>query len=288
MDNSEIDIFGMMNVIWKKKKQILLFTALVSVASVLISSTQPKYYETQKTAFILKPDNTIYKNQQVWPVEYYEKFSKSPEILNAVLENLPKEVKLEENIAPTSYLKSILRVQSKIIPAIRNFTTSAIRLTYFVRHRDPSSAHKILDTWQNIIENKFPKHDAEVNFSNYSEKKEHLKLIKAEWDEDKKKLADFNGSYNILNKTKKSQSTQRLLATAYIHIENTMSKMDPNKALNTKIENIKKLNAQKFPLEEKYLIEKETLKEHKLQLKLEPRTHKVVITNNIGISGFKN
>lgn len=286
MDNSEVNLYQMINVIWKKKKPILLFTALTAVASALISNVQPKYYETQKTAYILKPDHNIYKNLQTWPAEFYENYSKSPGILKAVLENLPKEVQFEENIAPMSYLKTILRVQSQFISANGILTAPAIKLTYFARHPDPSSAHKIVNTWQNIIESNFPKHNDKVNFGDFSEKEEQLKRKRNKWGEDKKKLADFNESYNIANKTRKLQSIQRLLVTARVNFETKMNQMDPTKIHDAKIAKIKILKSQKLSLKERYQLEEETLKEHKRQLNLEPKLIKLTRNTTNGLTGI--
>ena len=96
------------------KKQILFYSVLIVVGAVMFSYAQPKYYETHMDAFVLQSKGKTSNSQQFLPLEYYERFSRSPDTLKAVLERLPKEVKFEGNILPLDQLMSMLRVKSKI------------------------------------------------------------------------------------------------------------------------------------------------------------------------------
>ena len=104
VNDSEIDLFQVMAIIWEKKKQILSYTVLIVVGAVLFSYFQPKYYETKMVALVLPSQGDAFSSKHSLPLEYYEQFSKSPEILKAVLERLPSEVKFEDNISPLDYL----------------------------------------------------------------------------------------------------------------------------------------------------------------------------------------
>ena len=88
MDNSEIDLFQMMKTIWEKRKQILFYTIIIVFSAVAFAYVQPKAYETHTSAFVFPSKGNTSAFQYALPEGYYEKFSKSPKILKAVLEKL--------------------------------------------------------------------------------------------------------------------------------------------------------------------------------------------------------
>ena len=176
MDNSEVDLLQMMKIIWGKKKQILFYTMLIVMGAVLFSYIQPRYYETHMVAFVLPSEGHGSKPEKSLPLEYYAQFSRSSETLNAVLERLPSEVKFEDNISPLDYLKSMLRVETKIIRPIELLTSSALKLTFYVRHTDPLFAYHIANTWREVLEKNFVKFENGVILSKYPEAEKQFKL----------------------------------------------------------------------------------------------------------------
>ena len=271
MDNSEVDLFQVANNIWKKKKQILFYTLLIVVCAVLFSYVQPKYYETQMSAFILPPNAKFSPSTKTLPQEYYERFSKSPKILDAILKNLPKEVRLDGNDTPINNLNSMLRVQSKVIPSRAGLTSSVLKLNYSVRSPDPDYAHQVANTWQNVLEESIGQFEKEMILRRYSEVKEKLSLIKTKWDAAKKWLADFRENYNIQNKKMEVESIRRLILKARLGSENLINKMDLANTLKAKSEKINDYKVEKIWIEEQYLSAKDTLNEFKRLLGIHPQ-----------------
>jgi capsular polysaccharide biosynthesis protein len=268
MDNSEVDLYPTIKTIWDKKKSVLLYTVFIVIGSVLFSYSQPKYYETQIEAYVLQSKDDIYTMQKVWPAEYYEKFSKSPEILKAVLKNLPKDIIFNSDITPLNYLSSILRVKSKLIHAQANFTSSAIQLTYSVRHPDPSYAHKIAKTWKDVLTINSSQFEKEELIDKYHEKEKELKANFINWNEAKIKLNEFNKSFDLNTQTLKLQSEKRLISNFYNAAEKLKKQLDPELIF---IDTVTKRNLN----EEKYRRTKSALNEYKRLLVHQSLTSKV-------------
>ena len=292
MDNSEVDLLQVMKIIWEKKNQILFYTVLIVVGAVSFSYIQPRYFETHKTAFIMPAAGEIAPFRINRPAEYYVKISRSPEILNAVLKNLPKEIKFDDNISPQVYLSSLLRVEPKVIKAW-NAAHIGFRFTYFVRHTDPISAGLIANIWQKVLEDYFSKEDNNVISKNHNEKRlreldMQLKLSTSKWEDAKRRLADFNDNYSINNKSLELASIKRIIEMAYYDSEDLVLQMDAANIHIAKSEEIKKYRAKKLTIEEKYLVAKETLSEQKRLLNLQPRTLELVENHATGTSKYEN
>ncbi|MBT5631577.1 MAG: hypothetical protein HOJ13_02500 [Nitrospina sp.] len=263
MDNSEVDLFHILTPIWENKIKILIYTLLIVFGSVLYSYLQPKYYEIQKTAFIIRPENNASEPRKVWPLEYYETLSRSPEVLDLVLENLPKEVKLDDNVSLLGYLSSILSVQGVIIHSGGGFASPAFKFVFYVRCKDPLSARIISNTWQSVLESKFSQLETEGIKNNYPEEEEQLKLSKAKWDMDKKRLGEFRKKHSSTKEIQKLESLQRLIRNAYYQIETIADQENIAGVLILKSAEIKEFQAKKMLIEENYLTIKETLAEYK-------------------------
>ena len=254
----------------------MFFTALIVIGAVLFTYNQPRYYEVQMTAFVLPSEDNISKSQNAFPKEYYEKISRSPKILNGVLESLPDEVKFGDNISPLDYLSSMLRVKSKIVTATQGITSSALILTYYVRHTDPFSAYQIANTWQKVLEDKIAQSEKDTITSKYRKKEEQLKLGKVNWDKAKKRLVDFREGYSIKNKLVELNSIRRLTLGVYRDYEVLVQPREINK-----------YKALILALEENYQAAKETLIADKDLLKLQsqiidlPEIHINNLENNI-------
>lgn len=284
MENSEVDLLPMMEIIWKKKKQILFYTVLIVIASVLFSLLQPKYYETRKTAFVLQSNNNIYAQQKVWPAEYYEKFAKSPKIIQYILRKLPQDKTFRGKILTFNDLNTSLHVQSNTIQPIGAFTTSAIKLTLFVRHTNPVAANKIANTWQNALENNFPEFNSEQLLSEYSEKQNQLQISKSKWEENKKRLTDFKKNYNTRNKELELQSIHRLIAVTNSKSEEIMNQIDPSTIFLEKAKRLARYKSKNLKLKEDFYSAKETLSEYK---KLRDHQPKVITLSANHASGLE-
>ena len=255
VNDSEVDLFQVMATIWEKKKQILSYTVLIVVGAVLFSYFQPKYYETKMVALVLPSQGDAFSSKHSLPLEYYEQFSKSPEILKAVLERLPSEVKFEDNIPPLDYLMSILRVNLKVINATPDLASSAIKLTYFVRHTDPISAYKIANTWREVLDENFAEFAKGIILSKYLDK---FELSKAKWEEANKRIVDFKEKNSIKTKPLEMHAVQQLIQSAYRDIQLLEQQMDATK-----------INISISKIEEQYSSIKYKVSEYKKQLKLQ-------------------
>jgi hypothetical protein len=264
MDDSEVNLFRMVNTVWKNKKQVLFFTFLITISAVSFAFVQPKQYEVHKIAFVLTAEKDKSKLKSNWPLEYYEKYFKNPEILNSILENLPKEVKFEDNIAPLIFLSEALRVESAFVPADGNLTFPAIKFICFVRHKDSFSAHKIADTWQNILDRKF----IEIELNKVSKKEEQLKLNKGKWDEAKKRLSDFKNKNSAINKKMELDSVRRTIVTAHRDSE---ALARATTIVGPESVKIGKYKAKLLDIEEMYLTKQVALSESKRLLALQPQ-----------------
>jgi uncharacterized protein involved in exopolysaccharide biosynthesis len=261
MDNSEIDLLQVVKTIWAKKKQILFFTALIVIGCVLFSYINPKHYEVQKTALVLQSTDNIYKPQKIKTAEYYERLSVSQNLLNAVLEDLPKEFKFDNNITSLSHLRTMLRVESIFIRS-NDVSASALKLIYVVHHTDPFSAEIIASSWLKTIERNFYQIEKDEILIKYDGKQKQLALSKDEVDEAKKNLANFKESYSIKNETIKLHSIQRSLNNAHIDLEYLEKQLDPGKILIAKSKEIRAYRKQKMIIEKEYLSTQEALKEY--------------------------
>jgi capsular polysaccharide biosynthesis protein len=263
MDNSEVDLFQVMNIIWKKKKQILSITTIIVFSAVLFAYIQPKNYEAKLEAFVLSSEHSVFGSKNYLPLEYYQKFSKSPEVLNAVLETLP-ELKLEDNILPWDSLYSKLRVESKILNASQGLTTSTLKLIFYARHPDSYSAYKIVNAWQSVMKDKFPEFEKGVVLGKFYEVEEEFKLSKKKWDEAKNRLVEFSKDDHARNIRTEMNSIHRLITDAYKDIEDLEQEMDLDKILISKSEEL-------LWIDDDHNKAKESLSEYRRLLSLQPQ-----------------
>ncbi|MBT3508711.1 MAG: hypothetical protein HN472_04100 [Nitrospina sp.] len=252
MDNSEIDLFQMMKTIWEKRKQILFYTIIIVFSAVAFAYVQPKAYETHTSAFVFPSKGNTSAFQYALPEGYYEKFSKSPKILKAVLENLPNEAKTKEKALSLGDLRSALRVESTMLNASSGLTSAALKFNFYVRHTDPFSAHQIAITWKNVIENNIAAFEKSVILSKYSQVEEQFKMSKENWEQAKNKLLALSKSFNVQNKSLELQSFRRSISRARVKSEVSSP-------------------VHKLKLKEDYLLAKETLDEYMRLLALEPK-----------------
>jgi hypothetical protein len=291
MDNSEVDLFQMMKIVWEKKMQIFFYTVLIVVGAVIFAYIQPKNYEIHKTAFILNSVGKLHKSQGIFPPEYYAKLSRNPEILDAILKTLPREIKFSDNISSVDYLSSLLRVEFKKVSNVPNGRLG-FQFTFFVRHTTPFSAMQISKAWQKVLEEIFSQSDKSVIFKRINEKRwnemdAQIKSSQAKWDEVKKKLADFKNSYSISNKSMELASINRILEMAYYDSEDLVQRLDLATILNRKSEKIDNFKAKKLAIEEKYLVAQVALGELKMILKTQPRKIELAGKHEEGKTEFK-
>lgn len=276
MDNTEVDLIQMVKTVWEKKKQILIYTFLIVIGAVLFAHFQPVHYEAYKTAYVISLEEKNSEFQNNWPAVYYETFSRNPEILKDVLENLPKDIKFEDNISPLTSLSKNLHVQHEFIPAFGLLSKPAIKLVYTVRHTDRLSAQKIANTWQKELEVKF----SEIVLNRLSKKEEQVKSSKAKWNETKERLLAFNQSFNINKKKLELDSKLRIITSTYLASEAILKQMDSADIVVGIYNKISALGGQLSEIEGKYLAEKETLSEYKKLLRLQPKM--------LSLSGLNN
>jgi hypothetical protein len=278
MDNSEVDLLHMMKITWGNKKKILIYTFLIVIVAVSYSYVQPKYYETQISAFVLPSEPGSSRSKNVLPQEYYERFSKSPKVLNAVLKNLPKEIKLDGNDTPLNNLDSLLHVRSKILKSSSTITSAVLKVTFFIRHQDPYSAYQIAIIWKDVLEKNIGQFGKEVVLSRYPNTEEEIKSSKAKWEKTKEKLIDFKESYSVSKNNLKKESIRNLVRKLYRESEAITGQMFPTDVLlsrNKKLEElIEELKDEKLLIEEQYLLAKKSLSEYKRLLALQPKVMK--------------
>jgi hypothetical protein len=279
VDDSEVDLFRVMTIIWQEKKPILFYSVLIVVGAVMFSYVQPKYYETHMDAFVLPSKGNTSHLQQFLPLEYYERFSRSPETLNAVLERLPNDVKFEENILPLDHLTSMLRVESRITKSAPGLASSALQLTFYVRHTDPSSAYHIAKIWREVLDNNFSKYqksvisttdtDAEIqlNLSKLKTSKEKWEATVAKVVESKKNNSTEKKIWELNSVRQLNLSTFSKIQALKRQIEQQIEQQVEHSSTSKKIFRIsKKVSG----INEQYISKNNILSGYKKQLKLQP------------------
>jgi hypothetical protein len=276
MDNTEVDLIQMVKTVWDKKKQILFYTFLIVIGSVLFAYFQPVHYEVYKIAYVLSQGEKNSKFKNNWPAVYYETFSRNPEILKAVMENLPKDVKFEDNISPLTSLSKNLHVQHVFVSAFGLLSKPAIKLIYTVRHTDRLSAQKIANTWQKVLEVKFE----EILLDKISKKEEQIKSSKIKWNEAKNRLIAYNKNFNVNKKELELKSKLRIITSTYLASEAIMRQMDSADIVVEIYNKINVFGSQLSEIEGEYLAGKETLSEYKKLLRLQPKILNLSELNN--------
>jgi hypothetical protein len=300
MDNSEVDLFSMMKIVWEKKMQILFYSVLIATFSALFAYIQPKDYETHRTAFISPTiKNKSGSDYQIWPQKFYSDFSMSPEILNAILKNLPKELEFANNNASLKKLSSILRVENMVVKQVAGLNPNALQFKFFVRHPDPSSANQIVDIWQEILEDKFSNFEKNVDIKKYNERKLNeknklqemevqVKQSKKKWDEAKKKSVEFEKEFNVSHVNRELGSTNRIVSRVYSDFDKLVLKMEASSILVAKSEEAEYFKEEIVIIDDEYLVAKETLNENKRLLNLQPQRLEISGNHKSTASGFKD
>jgi hypothetical protein len=257
VDDSEVDLFRMMAVIWGEKKQILFYSLLTVAGAVLFSYVQPKKYETRMDAFVLPSKGNTPSSKSFLPLEYYDRFSRSPETLKTVLERLPDEVKFEEDILPLDQLKSMLRVKPRITKSAPGLASSALQLTFYVRHTDPSSAYHIARTWQEVLDENFSGFEKSVTASKNADAEmqfslNKVKTNKAKWEAVKTKIVESKNNNNTGVKLLELNSIRSQISSAYNKIKILKQQIEQSKGHALVSKEVSRISKEVSKINEQY------------------------------------
>lgn len=257
MENEEVNLLRLLEVVWLKKRQILLHTLLAVACVGLVAYCIPRPYETHITAFVYPAESGVLVKQNILPEEYYKEFARSPEVLTEVLQKLPDKIKLDAKISSLESLASMLRVETKVAKAEKDLAGSALMVTYFVRHTDPASTFQIGTVWREVLDGKMEQ-DGVAEFSRkHHEIETQLEVSRVRLETVKTKLAETEGvKNNVLDlgpKQRELNSIQRLIAQGYADYEFLKTRMDAEKSGIAQIKMVAGYQSRILELREEYL-----------------------------------